>query len=268
MPDDRLIHKRACHSEKVASLTDFEYRVWTTYILNADDYGVMRFSAAALRSGSDALERKSIRVLEQAWEQLAYVGLIRTFEHQGRRYAYQHDWQDWQHVRYPRHTVNPLPPSPLITSCSEAQQKLFAMVRGNTPVVAPKDYGNIAEGSPSPADAGGPEVANGNGKRLTANGQRQDDGFEEFWRCYPKRKAKDAALRAWRKLRPDQDLQATICAAVEAQTHSSEWLKDGGQFIPYPATWLNRGQWTDQPVEIPHVSAKHAKSLEAIYGDD
>ena len=35
--------------------------------------------------------------------------------------------------------------------------------------------------------------------------------------------------------------------AVSAQSESDQWRKDGGQFIPNPATWLNQSRWEDDP---------------------
>ena len=35
-------------------------------------------------------------------------------------------------------------------------------------------------------------------------------------------------------------------SAIEAQKKSPQWTKDGGQFIPHPATWLNGKRWEDQ----------------------
>lgn len=81
------------------------------------------------------------------------------------------------------------------------------------------------------------------------------DRFERFWRVYPKRKAKDDAWKAWQKRNPDDALAETIVRAVETQCRDPDWLKDGGQFIPFPATWLNRGGWQDERTEVPAVSA-------------
>lgn len=69
--------------------------------------------------------------------------------------------------------------------------------------------------------------------------------FEKFWAAYPKRKARGDAENAWNKIRPDENLLARILAAVEAQKQSADWRKEAGQFIPHPATWLNRKGWED-----------------------
>lgn len=71
--------------------------------------------------------------------------------------------------------------------------------------------------------------------------------FNRFWSAYPRRTGKDAAHRWWTKNKPDDGLLAEMLAAIEAQRASSQWLKDGGQFIPNPATWLNQGRWKDDP---------------------
>jgi uncharacterized protein YdaU (DUF1376 family) len=70
-------------------------------------------------------------------------------------------------------------------------------------------------------------------------------GFDEFWARYPRHADKKAAEKAWFKLRPSLTLQAVIFTAVDAQKASVAWRKDGGQFIPYAATWLNHARWDD-----------------------
>lgn len=71
-------------------------------------------------------------------------------------------------------------------------------------------------------------------------------GFERLWEAYPKKKAKDAAAKAFAKRRPDEALLARMLAAVADQKNSRDWVKDGGQFIPHLATWLNEGRWQDE----------------------
>lgn len=71
-------------------------------------------------------------------------------------------------------------------------------------------------------------------------------GFEKFWSAYPRKVGKDDARRWWLKRKPDDDLLADMLAAIEDQRASPQWQRDGGQFIPHPATWLNQGRWQDE----------------------
>lgn len=75
--------------------------------------------------------------------------------------------------------------------------------------------------------------------------------FESFWTAYPKKTGKKSALKAWKAAKDKPDIK-TIIAAITAQRSSQQWQKDGGQFIPHPATWLNQGRWADEtePIKI------------------
>lgn len=70
--------------------------------------------------------------------------------------------------------------------------------------------------------------------------------FEEFWKAYPKKKAKEAARKAWVKLKPDETLGKEIIQAVMENSKSKDWLKENGKYIPYPATYLNGKRWEDE----------------------
>jgi hypothetical protein len=69
------------------------------------------------------------------------------------------------------------------------------------------------------------------------------DAFETFWKAYPRKVGKEAARKAFAKVKVPVE---TLVDAVEAQKASPQWTKDGGQFIPNPATWLNQGRWEDE----------------------
>ena len=70
--------------------------------------------------------------------------------------------------------------------------------------------------------------------------------FEQFWQAYPKKTAKVAAEKAFKRVQPDQPLLEKILAALERFTKSPDWQKDEGKFVPYPATWLNGRRWEDE----------------------
>ena len=71
-------------------------------------------------------------------------------------------------------------------------------------------------------------------------------GFGRFWELYPRKKSLGDAEKAWKALKPDEQLQDRITDAIEQAMTSAEWRKDGGQFIPYPATWLRAKGWEDE----------------------
>lgn len=101
----------------------------------------------------------------------------------------------------------------------------------------PKQWQNDAP-SPSPS----PSTSNEVDKPTT-----RDARFDEFWSAYPKKVGKDAALKAWRRLKAPADTLPAILAALDWQKKSEQWGKDGGQYIPNPATYLGQGRWQDEP---------------------
>jgi hypothetical protein len=192
MPADRLLHPRCGHSEKVSALTGDEYRVWTQYLLSADDFGVMVRSAVKLQADNYALQRLTAKRVERLLERVITMGLIHPFDHQGRRFVYQHDWQSWQKIEWPRTTIHPKPDPAILTVCDEATQKLFGKHPGGKfrglpkslpsdlesssqvlPKSLPSDSGTTSQVVPEqfPSHSRAPLTANG--LRLTADGSRQ-----------------------------------------------------------------------------------------------
>lgn len=78
------------------------------------------------------------------------------------------------------------------------------------------------------------------------------DRFTRFWTAYPRKTAKEAALKAFAKLKPDETLLQTMLEALDRWKASDQWTRDGGQFVPHPATWINGKRWED---EVPKAAA-------------
>ncbi len=79
--------------------------------------------------------------------------------------------------------------------------------------------------------------------------------FDRFWKVYPKKVGKGAAEKAFAKYKPTEELTETMIKAVEAAKRSTAWLREGGQYIPNPATWLNQRRWEDELTEAPAVTS-------------
>lgn len=88
-----------------------------------------------------------------------------------------------------------------------------------------------------------------------------DKLFSQFWKCYPKKVGKASAEKAFRKLKPSADLLQTILATLNAQKQTDQWQRDGGQYIPYPATWLNGRRWEDETPDTPINPPDHMKGV-------
>ncbi len=85
------------------------------------------------------------------------------------------------------------------------------------------------------------------GEKPKKAGKRAPDRemFDRFWAAYPRKRNKDKAWRAWRKLLPDLETCRAMSNALERDKRSRQWTKDNGEYIPYASTWLNSRPWED-----------------------
>ncbi|MDD4773356.1 MAG: replication protein [Eubacteriales bacterium] len=77
--------------------------------------------------------------------------------------------------------------------------------------------------------------------------------FNAFWTAYPRRQAKKAFI----KLKPDKDLLTVIIDAVKRQSETEDWQRDGGRFIPLPASYISGRRWEDEPGQQAEPKPKH-----------
>lgn len=80
--------------------------------------------------------------------------------------------------------------------------------------------------------------------KATYTATETDTSFAKFWDRHPRKVARKDAERAWSKI-PTDEIPA-VMAGFERALASKQWERDGGQFIPHPATWLNGRRWEDE----------------------
>lgn len=77
------------------------------------------------------------------------------------------------------------------------------------------------------------------------------DRFAGLWDYYPRHTSKQAAAKAWDKLKPSDELIADIGRALRRQKAWDEWQRGVG--IPHLSTYLNQRRWEDELEEARSV---------------
>lgn len=120
----------------------------------------------------------------------------------------------------------------------------FSTGKGITPIVPLLGESNCTQGESLTV-----EMAGGMGNEKTEDHSTTlvEERFSKFWAAYPRKQGKGDAEKSWKKIKPTAEMFEKIMKAVDAHKTCEQWKKNHGQFIPYPATWLNRKQWNDDP---------------------
>jgi hypothetical protein len=94
-----------------------------------------------------------------------------------------------------------------------------------------------------------------------------DQAFALFWAVWPRKKSRDDAHRAFGvrfKALPARDRPAWVDDVVAGVARArAEWEREGRSVekVPYPATWLRAGGWTDVPDPAPVLAVDEDKAL-------
>ena len=84
--------------------------------------------------------------------------------------------------------------------------------------------------------------------------------FEEFWKIYPKKVKKADARKAWLQTTAIRPPIADLLKAVYAARAAKDWLKEDGEYIPHPSSWLRGERWEDQhEVDLSQLSSSTGK---------
>jgi hypothetical protein len=233
----RLLREGILTSDRVNQLDAAEEVFYRRLMSKVDDFGLHDARPSILRSflyplRSDRVREADISRWIAACEK---AGLIALYAHDGKPFLQMLD-TEWQTRSEPK---CPLPPwgkdkRPAVNSCKQPET--------GVPVFG--DGFGVGDEIP-------PEVGVPKGVEL----------FDAFWSAYPKKKAKDDAKRAFDKRKPDAALLGRMLAAIKVQCTTVEWQKDKGQFIPYPASWLNDARWEDES-EVVVVQPVNSRAAE------
>lgn len=114
---------------------------------------------------------------------------------------------------------------------------------GGTPIAKNGEENNTREEYILP-----PKAPQGGRRRRSPKREPEwkPERFAKFWDFYRQNVRPEdrlAAVRAWDKLRPDDELIAKIGRALEVQIKSSSWQEGYGK--PYASTYLNNERWND-----------------------
>lgn len=132
MPN-RIIKESLCSSEKIALLTDFEFRLWIGLITQADDTGRGDARPAIIKGHVFPLrDRITVKDISGALHGLAAKGCISLYEIDGRSYFWFPSWAKHQRIRDAKPKF-PAPPSEEPLAQAENESPLdFAATRGNS----------------------------------------------------------------------------------------------------------------------------------------
>jgi hypothetical protein len=88
--------------------------------------------------------------------------------------------------------------------------------------------------------------------------------FDSFWTFYPRKAGKEAARKAWAKLRPDEHIMQLILDNVRERVEKGEWRKDNQSYILHASTYLNQKRWEDEVLEQHTQTRTNPESIKSV----
>ncbi|MBQ6177703.1 MAG: hypothetical protein IJK29_10940 [Bacteroidales bacterium] len=262
MPN-RILKESITTSENIDKLTAFQETVFYRLIVTCDDFG--RADARPKLLASKLFPLKDIRPaqIEDALRGLTSAELVITYTVGGKPFLQMKTWDRHQQVR---NKVSKYPSPEDADNCKQliANDINCNQLQSNVPVI---------QSNPIQSESLSESESNARGGAMASS---DAEAFNRFWSVYPKKVGKKDAWRAFLKAmnekgggqgsaRPTAD---AMIEAVERQKRSEQWTKEGGRYIPNPATWLNQGRWEDElPAARGDGYQKHDQELSAEMAD-
>ena len=242
MAKARLISRTLGTSRKFAALYDaagklaeFAQALYPLLVVNADDHGRQHGDAFTIKHAVWPTSHRSEAEFDRALSALSAVRLIDLYEVAGVIYLAIREFDEFQTGLHKRRSSKfPSPPN----FSGEPTEKTPEQNRT-------EQKGTEQEPNRTPA-------------------RREDDApaeFQQFWAAYPRKDKRIDALKAWKQISPTEAELPLILSHIARARASPQWLKDKGEFIPLPASYLRQRRWEDQGVNLPTLSRNSAAAL-------
>jgi len=195
----------------------------------ADDHGVLEGPPERIKAEIFPYESVNVRKL---LSELIQSKRVLEYQSENSTYFWLTKLNKHQKLDRPRESNLPMPSDEIIRNHMISDE--ISCTRARAVV-----EGKVREGISKGSEEGG-----------NSSAQEQSEeplmSFDEFWDLYPRKKSKGQAEKAWKGLNPNTAIQERISQALFDASRSQSWLKEGGKFIPYPATWLHAKGWEDE----------------------
>ncbi len=229
MPN-RIIKESSRTSTTLDALSDGAERMFWRLTTVADDYGRFDANPNILLATCFPLRVTSLKIKQilKWYHELEVCQLVQSYDCNGKHLGFFATWDKHQQIRA---KASKFPDPTPASICNHLQS-------------------NVPE-SEIESEIEKREARSENGHAQSIGSASTPKGFAEFWIKYPKKKNKGDAEKAWKAAHVDDVLLAEIIEAIETARRSPDWLKDNGQFIPYPASWLRAKGWEDEHSKAP-----------------
>jgi len=219
------------------SLSPYESRlIWIIVSQTYGNHG-KKMDRISLSQFSDwtGIDRRNVR---RSLASLLAKGVIAASPNgMGIKYGLQKNYEQWKPKGVSAETVS----TETVSAETLVSVATLEVVSAETPTKEKDKKERRVKDKPSPSFTGFTKGKGTSESTLEGN-------FNHFWSSYPIKTGKGAALRAWKKLKPDCEIQAKIQTAIKAQIQWRE-ERDPKLFTPewkHPTTWLNAMAWEDQ----------------------
>lgn len=198
----------------------------------------------------------TVELLEHWRDELIECGKLVPYEADGRRYLFIPRMAEHEKPRNPQVPDWPLPPWVTYEVTGDGRNRrctyTFSYTTGDRDASVQYASGNR---DTVQTDSGDRDITvqSSSGNRDTSPAlpcpdqplKDMSEEFDEFWKRYPRKEAKKAAIKAFEKALKSTDLD-TLLAGLERSTAYWEREKIDKRFIPCAGPWLNGCRWEDE----------------------